>query len=167
MHVKSNLTLVFPSFVGHITGTTMGEKKKNPHAVALAALGAKKGGEARAMALSPEQRREIARKAARARWAKVRKRGKRNELWRGSGTATMRFDGSCLAGVRCLCRPARDSEIRCASQPQPVSPSRKKEYKSRLSVYHLMLGIRFNLLKCLQSNSKSSDQESFPNVAST
>jgi hypothetical protein len=48
----------------------MGEKKKNPHAVALSKLGAKKGGETRAANLSPEKRREIARRAARARWAK-------------------------------------------------------------------------------------------------
>jgi hypothetical protein len=52
----------------------MGEKKKNPHAVALSKLGAKKGGEARAAALSPEQRREIARKAASARWSKTKKK---------------------------------------------------------------------------------------------
>jgi hypothetical protein len=57
----------------HILVTPMGEKKKNPHAVALSKLGAKKGGEARAAALSPEQRREIAQRAARARWAKPRK----------------------------------------------------------------------------------------------
>jgi hypothetical protein len=44
--------------------------KKNPHAVALGKLGGKKGGEARAAALSPEKRQEIARKAARTRWAK-------------------------------------------------------------------------------------------------
>ena len=43
-------------------------KRKNPHAVALARLGARKGGLARAARLSPEERREIARKAAEARW---------------------------------------------------------------------------------------------------
>jgi hypothetical protein len=41
---------------------------KNPHAVALGRLGGLKGGRARAEALSPEQRREIARKAAQTRW---------------------------------------------------------------------------------------------------
>ena len=41
---------------------------KNPHAVALGRLGGKKGGPARAKKLTPEQRREIARKAAQARW---------------------------------------------------------------------------------------------------
>jgi hypothetical protein len=51
----------------------MVQKKKNPHAVALAKLGARKGGESRAAILSPEQRREIARKAAQARWAKKKK----------------------------------------------------------------------------------------------
>lgn len=41
---------------------------KNPHAVALGRLGGKKGGKARAEKLTPEERKEIARKAARARW---------------------------------------------------------------------------------------------------
>ena len=46
------------------------ESGKNPHAVALGRLGGKKGGKARAARLTPEQRREIARKAANARWRK-------------------------------------------------------------------------------------------------
>lgn len=44
--------------------------EKNPHAVALGRLGGKKGGKARAEKLTPEQRKEIARKAAKARWSK-------------------------------------------------------------------------------------------------
>jgi len=43
---------------------------KNPHAVALGRLGGLKGGKARAEKLSPEQRKEIARKAANVRWKK-------------------------------------------------------------------------------------------------
>lgn len=43
---------------------------KNPHAVALGRLGGMKGGKARAKKLTPEQRQEIARKAAEARWLK-------------------------------------------------------------------------------------------------
>jgi hypothetical protein len=43
---------------------------KNPHAVALGRLGGLKGGKARASKLTPEQRKEIARKAAEARWKK-------------------------------------------------------------------------------------------------
>jgi len=43
---------------------------KNPHAVALGRLGGLKGGKARFEKLTPEQRKEIARKAAHARWAK-------------------------------------------------------------------------------------------------
>ena len=42
---------------------------KNLAAVALGALGGRKGGPARAAALTPERRREIALKGARARWA--------------------------------------------------------------------------------------------------
>lgn len=43
-------------------------KRKNPAAVALGRLGGPKGGKARAAALTPKQRSDIARKAAAARW---------------------------------------------------------------------------------------------------
>jgi hypothetical protein len=43
-------------------------KRKNPAAVALGRLGGKKGGKARAAALTPKQRSDIARKAAEKRW---------------------------------------------------------------------------------------------------
>jgi hypothetical protein len=43
---------------------------KNPAAVALGRLGGLKGGKARFEKLTPEQRKEIARKAAQARWGK-------------------------------------------------------------------------------------------------
>lgn len=46
---------------------------KNPHAVALGKLGGKKGGKARAEKLTKEQRTEIAKKAAKARWTKESK----------------------------------------------------------------------------------------------
>jgi hypothetical protein len=42
---------------------------KNPNAVALGRLGGLKGGKARASKLSPEQRKEIAKKAANKRWS--------------------------------------------------------------------------------------------------
>jgi hypothetical protein len=48
-------------------------EEKNPAAVALGKLGASKGGKARAEKLTPEQRSEIAKKAAKARWAKKRR----------------------------------------------------------------------------------------------
>jgi hypothetical protein len=44
---------------------------KNPSAVALGRLGGKKGGKARAQKLTPQQRSEIARKAAKTRWSKT------------------------------------------------------------------------------------------------
>ena len=43
---------------------------KNPAAVALGRLGGLKGGKARANKLTPEQRKEISQKAAKARWIK-------------------------------------------------------------------------------------------------
>ena len=45
---------------------------RNQAAVALAKLGASKGGKARAAALSPQKRKAIAKKAATARWGKKR-----------------------------------------------------------------------------------------------
>jgi hypothetical protein len=46
----------------------MARTRKNPHAVALGRLGGKKGGPARAAALTPEQRRESARKFLGVAW---------------------------------------------------------------------------------------------------
>ena len=50
--------------------TTIPSKEKNPAAVALGRLGGLKGGKARAEKLSPKKRKEIARRAAKARWYK-------------------------------------------------------------------------------------------------
>lgn len=46
------------------------ENTKNPAAVALGRLGGLKGGKARANSLTPEQRKEIAQRAAQKRWKK-------------------------------------------------------------------------------------------------
>ena len=50
------------------TEDTPPDDGKNPHAVALGRLGGLKGGKARASKLTPEQRKEIAKNAATARW---------------------------------------------------------------------------------------------------
>jgi hypothetical protein len=42
---------------------------KNPAAIALSKLGASKGGKARAAKLSPQKRKQIAKKAAKKRWS--------------------------------------------------------------------------------------------------
>ena len=47
-------------------------EEKNPAAVELGRRGGLKGGKARAAKLTPEERSESARKAAKARWAKKR-----------------------------------------------------------------------------------------------
>ena len=57
--------------VDETPGAAIGEdaqQEKNPAAVALGRLGGKKGGPARAAKLTPERRKEIAKKAAVARW---------------------------------------------------------------------------------------------------
>jgi hypothetical protein len=46
---------------------------KNPNAVALGRLGGLKGGIARAASLAPKKRSQIAAKAAKARWSKIKK----------------------------------------------------------------------------------------------
>lgn len=48
------------------------QPEKNPAAVALGRLGGLVGGRARAEALSPQKRKQIARKAAKARWGVAR-----------------------------------------------------------------------------------------------
>lgn len=47
---------------------------KNPNAVALGRLGGLKGGKARAAKMTPEQRKEIAKKAANSRWEQKNKK---------------------------------------------------------------------------------------------
>ena len=53
---------------GDLAATEEPARVKNPAAVALGRLGGLKGGKARAKKLSPKKRREIAKKAAMARW---------------------------------------------------------------------------------------------------
>lgn len=48
----------------------MADELKNQAAVQLGKLGGLKGGKARAASLTPERRKEIAQKAAKARWEK-------------------------------------------------------------------------------------------------
>jgi hypothetical protein len=54
----------------HMDGTPLEAPvdSRNPHAVALGRMGGKKGGTARAKALSPAKRKAIAKKAAKSRW---------------------------------------------------------------------------------------------------
>ena len=51
-------------------GESLSHKQKNPAAVALGRKGGLRGGRARAETLTAKQRKEIAQRAAKARWAK-------------------------------------------------------------------------------------------------
>lgn len=53
---------------GEVVDTKPADDGKDPAAVALGRKGGLKGGKARASKLTPEQRAEIAKKAAKARW---------------------------------------------------------------------------------------------------
>jgi hypothetical protein len=64
-HAPTEIVRVMTAEAADASGDT-----KNPHAAALGRLGGLKGGRARADRLSAAKRREIARKAARARWGK-------------------------------------------------------------------------------------------------
>lgn len=72
----SDLNLLAASIVAEATAEDNAENlqyvssKKNPAAVALGRLGGLKGGKARAKKLSAKKRKEIAKKAAKARWSK-------------------------------------------------------------------------------------------------
>jgi len=57
------------SVIRQIDKDKSGKKRKNPAAVALGRLGGKKGGPARAEKLTAEQRAQIAKRAAQARWS--------------------------------------------------------------------------------------------------
>ena len=59
---------VFQEVIGEAPARPDPDAMKNPAAVALGKLGGAKGGKARAAKMSPEERRESARKAAQARW---------------------------------------------------------------------------------------------------
>lgn len=68
-----DINILASQIVEEATGETTpkpGDSTKNPAAVALGRLGGLKGGKARANKLTPEQRKEIAKKAAQARWGK-------------------------------------------------------------------------------------------------
>ena len=68
-----DVNLLASSIIEQVTGEKplkSGNSTKNPAAVALGRLGGLKGGKARAKKLTPEQRKEIARKAAKTRWSK-------------------------------------------------------------------------------------------------
>jgi hypothetical protein len=74
--MPSDMNQLAAAVVSQATGETPAEPKarrrrKNPAAVALGRRGGKKGGPARAAKLSPARRAEIARKAARSRWARA------------------------------------------------------------------------------------------------
>jgi len=65
---EEDLNQLAVSIVEKATGSNI--KTKNPAAVALGRLGGLKGGKARAIKLGPKKRKEIAQKAAKARWEK-------------------------------------------------------------------------------------------------
>ena len=70
---KKDLNELAYSIVQKLTGQAPDEeleRKKNPAAVALGRLGGLKGGKARARKLTAEQRKELAVRAAKARWKK-------------------------------------------------------------------------------------------------
>jgi hypothetical protein len=75
---KRDFTQIAKGIIDQVTGDAPPEPPdtRNPHAVELSKLGASKGGKARAEKLSRPKKRQIARKAAEARW-------KKKKVWAG------------------------------------------------------------------------------------
>jgi hypothetical protein len=72
--MPKDLNQIAANIAALTTGTKVKEEAaKNPAAVALGRLGGLKGGRARAESLSTKKRKEIAQKAAAARWNKKSK----------------------------------------------------------------------------------------------
>ncbi len=70
---KPDVNQMAANLIDAITGDLPAEQadqSKNPAAVALGRLGGLKGGKARAEKLSPRRLKQIARKAAKARWGR-------------------------------------------------------------------------------------------------
>ncbi len=65
---NGDLNTIAYSIVAQVTGPTEQKPEKNIAAVALGRLGGLKGGKARAASLTPDKRKEIAKRAAKARW---------------------------------------------------------------------------------------------------
>jgi hypothetical protein len=66
---KRDLNQIAADIVSSSIGSSKLSRGKNPAAVALGRLGGKKGGVARAKALSAKRRSEIASEAAKKRWS--------------------------------------------------------------------------------------------------
>ena len=67
---SKDVNQIAAGILAQVTREAEAQPAKNPAAVALGRRGGLKGGKARAKALTPQQRAEIAQKAAAARWAK-------------------------------------------------------------------------------------------------
>lgn len=67
---KSIIDQIIEETEKDISTESLTRLEKNPAAVALGRLGGQKGGKARAAKLTPKRRKEIAEKAAAARWKK-------------------------------------------------------------------------------------------------
>jgi hypothetical protein len=67
---STDINLIAARVVEISTGEPIRPQEKNAAAVSLGRLGGLKGGKARAEELSPDQRKEIAQRAAKQRWAK-------------------------------------------------------------------------------------------------
>jgi hypothetical protein len=70
MKLRAKMKATDPNVIAKSIVDAATAEEKNPAAVALGRLGGLKGGRSRVDSMTPEQRRESARKAAKTRWAK-------------------------------------------------------------------------------------------------
>ena len=70
MKIRKRLKATDPNVIAKAIVDATTEEEKNPAAVELGRRGGLKGGRARVDSMTPEQRKESASKAAKARWSK-------------------------------------------------------------------------------------------------
>ncbi len=95
-------------------------KRKNPHAVALGRRGGKKGGKARLVTMTPEERRESARKAARARWARVKAQRASPKMTNSSAAKT--------PGERAFEHYLGENTLQFTYQPKDLGEGKRPDY---------------------------------------
>lgn len=109
--------------------------EKNPHAVALGRLGGAKGGSARALALSAEQRQQIARRAAAARTRSLSAK-ERQELARRAALARWSPTVPAAETVRSWLRDL-GAPLTGTSSADPRAPDREQVVVEGLRLAHL------------------------------
>lgn len=130
------------------------ETEKNPHAAALSAMGASKGGKARAKKLSQEERSAIARKAAEKRWDMSK-----GDVFKATHQGVIRIEG--VEDIECANLEdkrtrvlSRATFIRAIGRTGKAKGGRKYDDESRIPVFLNSPRLKPLINKVLTENSR-------------